>query len=269
MGSNLSDVVSDIEKDCAVLIEWFSDNQMQANPSKFQAIAIGKKSQVLDEIKIGNTSIKCEKQVKLLGVNIDFELKFNDHISEICKKGARQLNALKRIGKHLNRLCKLSIYYSFIMSNFNFCSLAWHFCSEKNTVKIEKIQERALRFIYSDYKSPYENLLSRSKLPSLRIRRVRSMAIQMFQIINNQSPVYLNDFVELKNSKYNFRYKNLVDIPRVRTSTYGIKSFRYTAAKLWNDLPDHFRTETSFSHFKSLMSSWNGKACSCSACENV
>jgi hypothetical protein len=33
----------------------------------------------------GNT-IKCEKEVKLLGVTIDFELKFNSHISNICKK---------------------------------------------------------------------------------------------------------------------------------------------------------------------------------------
>jgi histone acetyltransferase (RNA polymerase elongator complex component) len=31
-----------------------------------------------------------------------------------------------------------------------------HFCSEKNTKTIEKIQERALRFIYEDYENTYE-----------------------------------------------------------------------------------------------------------------
>jgi hypothetical protein len=35
--------------------------------------------------------------------------------------------------------------------------------SEKNTKKIEKIQERALRFIYEDYENTYENLLIKSK----------------------------------------------------------------------------------------------------------
>jgi hypothetical protein len=42
--------------------------------------------------------------------------------------------------------------------------LSWHFCSEANTNKIEKIQEWALRFIYNDYNSTYESLLIVSKL---------------------------------------------------------------------------------------------------------
>jgi predicted nuclease of predicted toxin-antitoxin system len=44
------------------------------------------------------------------------------------------------------------------MSNFNFCPLVWHFCGEVNTKKVEKIQERALRFIYEDYSITYEEL---------------------------------------------------------------------------------------------------------------
>ena len=43
----------------------------------------------------------------------------------------------------------------FIMVNFNFCPIVWHFCSTGNTNKIEKIQERAFRFLYNDYVSPY------------------------------------------------------------------------------------------------------------------
>jgi hypothetical protein len=61
-----------------------------------------------------------------------------------------QLNVLKRIDKHHTKFGKLTIYYSFIMSNFNHCPLVWHFCGEVNTKKVEKIQERALRFIYED-----------------------------------------------------------------------------------------------------------------------
>jgi hypothetical protein len=49
---------------------------------------------------------------------------------------------------------------------------------------LEKIQERALRFIYNDSDSSYENLLEKSQLPSLRLRRLRSMAIEVFKIIN-------------------------------------------------------------------------------------
>ena len=88
--------------------------------------------------------IECETEGKLLGVAIYFKLNFNDHISNICKKASRQLNVLKRRGKHRTKLGKLTIYYSFIMSNFNYCPLVSHFCGEVNTKKVEQIQERHL-----------------------------------------------------------------------------------------------------------------------------
>ena len=57
-------VVEHLEKDSLALIEWFSCNQMKANPDKFQALAIGKKSMdkniVLD---LAGNKIKCEKEV--------------------------------------------------------------------------------------------------------------------------------------------------------------------------------------------------------------
>ena len=61
--------------------------------------------------------------------------------------------------------------------------------------KMEKIQERALKFIYEDQNSTYEELLEKSKLPSLKVRRIRTIAIETFKIINKQSPLYLHDLV--------------------------------------------------------------------------
>jgi hypothetical protein len=146
--------------------------------------------------------ITCGKNVKLLGVTVDSQLNFDKHISEICKKASQQLNILKRIGKYLNRLGRLTIYYSFILSNFNYCPVIWHFCNEKNTKTIEKTQERALRFIYEDYENTYENLLKKSKLPSLKIRRLKTNAVETFKIIHKQSPSYLNDSISNRDKKY-------------------------------------------------------------------
>ena len=240
---------------------------MKVNPDKFQAIAIGKNTQSKNiSFNLNGNIIKTEDEVKLLGVTIDYELKFNSHITNICKKASRQLNVLKRMGKYLNRLGKLTIYHSFILSNFNYCLVIWHFCSEANTKKMEKIQERALKFIYNENHSTYEELLAKSKLPSLKIRRIRSIAIETFKIINKETPQYLHDLVTLKNNKYNFRYSNTAHIPTVKTTRYGLNSFRYYASKTWNELPDHFRKETSFNQFKSLINSWNGSSCHCSFC---
>ena len=46
---------------------------------------------------------------------------------------------------------------SFILAHFNYCPLVWYFISAKQVNKIEKVQERALRFISDDYFSDYES----------------------------------------------------------------------------------------------------------------
>lgn len=242
---------------------------MQANPDKFQAIAVGQKTISRSPIfNLDGFSISCDEVVKLLGVDIDCKLKFDSHVSNICKKAAQQVNVLKRIGNNLSKLNKLTIFYTFVLSNFNFCSLAWHFCSESNTRKMEKIQERALRFVYDDYSSSISMLLSKANLPSLHVRRMRTMAIETFKIVNNIAPPVLSDLVVKKSTGINFRYSNLLQVPAVRTTSYGKNSFKYAAPVLWNSLPDHFRTCSSFSQFKTLISSWSGKDCKCIACDS-
>ena len=90
------------------------------------------------------------------------------------------------------------------------------------------------------------------------------MAIEVFKLINKQTPVYLHDLVTIKKSSYSFRYNNTVNIPRVNTTRYGLHSLRYGAAKLWNELPNDLREGTSLNNFKNLISKWDG--CSCSFC---
>ena len=68
---------------------------MKANPDKFQEIAIGKNTQSKNiSFNLNGNIIKTEDEVKLLGVTIDYELKFTSHITNICRKASRQLNVL-------------------------------------------------------------------------------------------------------------------------------------------------------------------------------
>ena len=85
-----------LEGDSEKLIDWFDFNCMKANPDKFQAICLGQKANSnIKSFKIASAEINCEENVTLLGVNIDYLLKFDDHVSDICKKASRQLAVLK------------------------------------------------------------------------------------------------------------------------------------------------------------------------------
>ena len=94
------------------------------------------------------------------------------------------------------------IFKSFIQSNFNYCPLAWHFFSKANTEKLEKkLQYIALRIVFNDYISSYESLLSKVNLPTLHMNRLRCIATETYTCINNKSPEYLRDLVEVKQTK--------------------------------------------------------------------
>ena len=70
---------------------------MQAKPDNFQAIAVGMRTFGKNLVlKISYTEIKCEELVKFLGVDIDYQLNFDQHISSLCRKASQQLNVLKR-----------------------------------------------------------------------------------------------------------------------------------------------------------------------------
>ena len=121
---------------------------------------------------------------------------------------------------------------------------------KKNTKKIEKIQERALRFIYRDYDSSYESLLLKSQLPSLKVRRLRAIALEAFKILSNLSPVYLNDLLTFKNLSYSFRHTQTVEIPQVRTGRYDTRSFRSTATKDVEQPPTTFQRHNKLQCFQ-------------------
>ena len=256
-----------LEKEGLTLIDWFDSNHMQANPDKFQAVAVGIKT--FDKVKqftLAGTDIPCEKNVKLLGVELDFMLNFDNQIKTMCMKAARQLNVLRRLSKFLSEDTRLLIFKSFIQSNFNYCPLIWHFCSKANAEKLEKLQYRALRIVFNDYVSSYESLLNKVKLPTLHMSRLRCIATETYKCINNMTPEYLKDLVEVKQSNYSFRYENTVKIPTVRTVTYGQRSFRFESARVWNSLPNEYRTAMSFREFKGLIRTWVGPRCNCAMC---
>jgi hypothetical protein len=105
-------------------------------------------------------------------------------------------------------------------------------------------------------------------MPTQHIRRIRTMALETFKILNGLAPPVLSNLVKKQDHKYNFRYTNLLQIPQVKSSRYGKSSFRYAAPVLWNSLPDNYRNCSNFNEFKNFISFWNGKSCTCIVCQN-
>ena len=130
---------------------------MIVNPEKFKAILLTKRKENTAgyPIILRGHEIESESLVTLLGVTIDYKLPFENHIQELCQRASAQLNALKRLGYFMEPKTRKTMVQSFIIAHFNYCPLVWYFTSAKQIYKIEKIQERALRYITDDYDSNY------------------------------------------------------------------------------------------------------------------
>ena len=117
--------------------------------------------------------------------------------------------------------------------------MVWHFCGIQNNEKLERIQERALRIVYGDYSSSYDDLLSHAKTHTLMVKRLRQMLFEAFKSIGKKNSNCLNDMFEIKELEYALRKNVNVVQPKRKTVTFGLRSVSYLGAKLWNDNPVH------------------------------
>ena len=149
---------------------------MIPNPEKFKATILQKpkSAEVPDvRIQIRGQEAAPTQEVGLLGIKIDNELEFDKYISKICRKATNQLNALYRLGKYLNLQQRVVLVKSFILAYFNYCPIVWHFCSCKNTAKMERIHKRGLKFMPNDFTSDYETLMTKANTSTLEVKRLR------------------------------------------------------------------------------------------------
>ena len=132
---------------------------------------------------------------------------------------------------------------------------------------MEKVQKRALKIVYSDYDSSYNDLRVKSKRPLMYTQRLRSILSEMHKIYHGFSPEYMKDFVKKSDCIYITRNTKRVELPVCRTVRYGYNSFKYNGASLWNGLSYTIKQESDLCTFRKLLSEWNGLKCSCSACK--
>ena len=106
-----------------------------------------------------------------------------------------------------------------------------------------------------DKSTTYETLLKQLSLLSPLNQRIVKMATGVYKAIHGYKvPRGIGELLYERSTNYNLRGKHILELPKVNTTTYGLKSWRYTAAKIWNALPDQFRAANKIGTFKNLMS---------------
>ena len=90
---NLNSVINRLEHDSLLAIEWFEANYMKLNPDKCHLLLGGHKHEWVWGM-VGNERIWESQNEKLLGINIDRNLSFDKHVTNLCRKANTKLTAL-------------------------------------------------------------------------------------------------------------------------------------------------------------------------------
>ena len=266
---SVHDVIENLQSDLEIALKWFKDNQMMANPGKFQFMILCKNT-INKSIVINNKMIESSKSVKLLGLTIDNKLNFGIHINNICKVASAKIKGLGKIRSRLNLSQGKILYNFFILSQFNYCCLVWIFCSKTLQNKINQIQKRALRIAYNEPNLNLDKLVELDKSTTIHIKNILTLLTEVYKTTRGENPIFMNKILTQTKQYYNLRITNLVSFPKVIGSKYGTNTFVFHATQLWNQVLDSIKNEPNAKCFKvKLTRNWQVIKCTCTSCKQV
>ena len=112
----------------------------------------------------------------------------------MIKTAGAKLNAIKRLKNRLDMIdCKILIN---VMSHLNYCSTVWHFCEKVEIHKLEKLQERCIRFIYNDYTTEYFEILKNNECKTVYAKRISAMCCEIYKTKNKLNAGYMSDIYQ-------------------------------------------------------------------------
>ena len=214
-------------------------------------------------MEVGGEVLKTAESEKLLGLHVNSDLNWNTHVSKLCTTLKQRLGMLKRIKykvhSHKLQMIAEAIFQSkirygisvYTIPKFEFQNLEQSI--DSNITKLQVIQNDMLRLLVNKKRNSHTNMEKlRNELKMMSVNQLSCYhtAIEMFNIINNNSSASLHE--EMIQVPKGYRLRGLED-GTVQVPERGKKScngFHYTGHKLWNFLPSHIRKTTIRNIFK-------------------
>ena len=168
---------------------------------------------------------------KILGIYVDNNLNWSDHIKHLSRKITSGIWLLSKIKKSLSQAHRVQFYKSYIQPHIDFCNIVWGSSSETNKLKIFKLQKHACKVILDYNVDDIHEAMKTLKIMSVYDRLYLRKAKFMFKVANNMTPTYISE---------NFTSRNHITNTTMllRSSAAGC----FVPLKPWSGLDRIFQT---------------------------
>ena len=252
----ISEVSDALNHDLSNVYKWLCANKLSLHVGKTNSLLICnyQKRRFLPttelNVNLQENKLTQNDQLSYLGVDIDASMNFNSHINNLVKKVNRAIGVLKYCSKFVSRETRITLYNSLVLPHFDYCSTIWSNASTTHIVRLQRLQNRAMRCILNaPPRAHIEDMLSSLKWMSIRQRMCYVRLVFMWKIVHSKAPENLTNGLRYSKDEHGYQTShatsNKLFIPR------GHKLSLYTfGANEWNCLSHEDRSLKNLQTFK-------------------
>ena len=245
--SSMKKIKKQLNIDLKILTAWLKANKISLNASKTEILIFRHPNKPITYdpiIKLDGNRIYPSKYVKYLGILIDPHLTWKYHVKSLSPKLTRAAGMLRKIRHYVPEITLKSIYHAIFSSIMNYGSQIWGQNKNDHIKRIIKLQDRAIRVLnFADYRAPTSELYKKSGILKFEDSIKIDNFLYVHNSLNNRLPSCLNkQFKYMKiqteqntrNAKLLNTKESLIELPKSRTTYYGIQSITDQSARIWN-----------------------------------
>ena len=239
-----------INLDMKNLTGWLNANKISLNVKKTELVIFKHKKKKLEcpvRIKLSRKRLYPSNSIKYLGVKIDENLNWKDHIHDIATRLNRANGLLFKIRNYVNFNTLKSIYFAIFDSHINYANLIWG-QNLNSAFRIVTLQKKAIRIINNQPRNSHSSLLfKKSNILKFEDKILINNIIFISKSINNlQHFVHLLFIFCSDIHKYDTVSSSADKLfkPSYRTDSYGRNSVIIGAINCWNKMQNILRNQS-------------------------
>jgi len=254
---------ANLQSSLALLETWCRNNGMVLNTDKTKVLLITTphkraRLNVPFSLTFKNIPLKSSKSEKLLGVYVNENLKWDDHVNKIKKKISTNLWLLSRIKMFIPLSARILFYKAYIQPHLDFCNVIWGGTNNTNLHKLYVLQKRLCKTIFGKNYTSVPNSMEAMSCLSIHERIIVNKAKFMYKVSKESIPCYVVNMFENDQRVYtNLRSASSLNyaIPRPKMELFK-QSISYSGPCIWNKIPESIRCMKTLDSFTTHLIRW-------------